>query len=192
MNTYEIAFSGQMVAGADPLQVRQAVQRLFNASEQMLEQLFSGRRVVVKRGLDRAAAEKYRQAFARAGALVEVASDAVITPETEQQVAATTSTGGPASADAATETGEGLPTLEVAPRDEYMAAFSHVQAPDFGLAATGEDLQQSKPAVAAVEVDVSGIGLAPVGSDLGQLPGAEPVSVPDTSHLQVQELDDEA
>lgn len=192
MNTYEIAFSGQMVAGADPLQVRQAVQRLFNASEQMLEQLFSGRRVVVKRGLDRATAEKYRQAFARAGALVEVTGDAVVTPEAEQQVAATTSSGESAGADAATETEDGLPTLEVAPRDEYMAAFSHVQAPDFGLAATGEDLQQNKPEVAAVEVDVSGISLAPVGSDLEQLPGAEPVPVPDTSHLQVQELDEEA
>ena len=52
MGVYEVIFSGQMVAGADPLQVRQAVQRLFNASEQMLDQLFSGRKVVVKRGVD--------------------------------------------------------------------------------------------------------------------------------------------
>ena len=58
MGVYEVIFSGQMVAGADPLQVRQAVQRLFNASEQMLDQLFSGRKVVVKRGVALATAEK--------------------------------------------------------------------------------------------------------------------------------------
>lgn len=187
MGVYEVIFSGQMVAGADPLQVRQAVQRLFNASEQMLDQLFSGRKVVVKRGVDLATAEKYRQAFVRAGALVEVVGDTVAESAAQQEVAAAPGGNPPGSAATASR---GLPPLEVAPRDEYMAAFSHVQAPDFGLAATGENLLQETREVATADIDVSAISLAPAGSDLEQLPGAEPIAVPDTSHLKIQGLED--
>lgn len=187
MDTYEVTFSGQMVEGADPQQVRLAVQRLFNASEQTLEQFFSGRRIVVKRGLDRETAEKYRQVFASAGALVEVTGGAVAEPAVEPQMSAAAAPDVSEGAGEIPGKGEALPTLRVAPRDEYMAAFSHVQAPDFGLAAAGEDLLQNKPEVTEVEVDVSGISLAPVGSDLEQLPGTEPVAVPDISHLQLED-----
>lgn len=187
MHTYEVVFCGQIAPGADLQQVRQGIQRLFNASDALLEQFFSGRRIVVKRGLDSAAAEKYRQAFARVGALVELivehsedsapaaAAPAVQTPATRP------------AADAAAAAGRAQ--VQVVPRDEYMAAFAHVQAPDFGLAAAGADLQPERPELPVVEVDISGISLAPAGSDLEQLPGVEPVTPPDISHLSLERID---
>lgn len=169
MQTFEVVFTGQTLPGADPLQVRQGLQRLFNASDAVLDQFFSGRRIVVKRDLDAAGAEKYRQAFARAGALLEVVA-------TVQSEAAPAAAAAPAM-------------LEVAPRDEYMAAFAHVQAPDFGLAEAGADLLVDKPQQQKVEVDISGISLAPVGSDLGQLSSAAPAVEPDISYLSMERID---
>lgn len=180
MQKFEVVFSGQMLPGADPQQARQGLQRLFNASEAVLEQFFSGRRIVVKRDLDATGAEKYRQAFERAGAVLEVVASAA--PERQAVAMAET-----ASVVAAATSGAAL--LQVTPRDEYMAAFAHVQAPDFGLAEAGEDLLVNKPEQPVTAVDVSAISLAPAGSDLGQTPMAAAPLAPDTSHLTIENID---
>ena len=73
MSRYEIAFSGQLVPGAQPELVKANMAKLFQADEQRLALLFSGRRIVIKGNLDAAGAEKYRSTLERAGALVEVA-----------------------------------------------------------------------------------------------------------------------
>ncbi len=187
MQTFEVVFSGQTLPGAEPQQVRQGLQRLFKASDAVLEQFFSGRRIVVKRDLDAAGAEKYRLAFEQAGALLEV----VMVEEAGQPVVTGTSASAPVqpAASGTDGTGRARAMLNVVPRDEYMAAFTHVQAPDFGLAAAGEDLLVEKPQQQVVEVDVSGISLAPSGSDLGQLSVTEPVIVPDISHLSIEKID---
>lgn len=191
MHTYEIAFSGQIAPGADAQQVRLGIQRLFNAGEPLLDQFFSGRRIVVKRGLDQATAEKYRQAFTRVGALVELVAEhgAADGQAAAPAAAADDSRHRPEPAVQAAAGASPAAVLEVAPRDEYMAAFAHVQAPDFGLAAVGADLLQDRAEVAVVDIDVSGISLAPAGSDLEQLPGAQPVTPPDISHLSIEQPD---
>lgn len=66
-----------------------------------------------------------------------------------------------------------------------MATFADVQAPDFGLAEVGSDLQDPKPEPVAPKVDLSGLTLAPVGSDLGQAPADAAPDAPDVSHLKV-------
>lgn len=68
MSLYEIAFAGQVVPGAPLEQVKANLARLFQADEQRIALLFSGRRVVIKSGLDAAGAEKYRTTMERAGA----------------------------------------------------------------------------------------------------------------------------
>ena len=177
MDKYEIIFSGQMLPGSDPQQVRQGVQRLFNASEQLLDQFFSGRQVVVKRDMDQATAEKYCHAFNQVGALVEL----VVTEQSAEIPQA------PAQAEPATAAAS--PSADIAPRDEYMAAFSHIQAPDFGLAVAGADLLDHKEPVVVPDIDLSAISLAPAGSDLEQLPGIPPFPTPDISHLAVVDED---
>ena len=176
MKRYEIAFSGQVQPGAEPARVRANLAQLFQADQSRIDVLFSGRRVVIKNNLDEAAAQKYRAALAKAGALAEVCVQEPAMPE---------------AASAASSAHEARPpahtpgTLHVMPRDEYMAAFSAVQAPNFGLAPVGADLQDHKPQLSPPDIDLSALALLPVGSDLGQR--TEPViaNVPDSAHLRL-------
>ncbi len=172
MRLYEIAFSGRLLPGAQPDAVKANLARLFQADAQRIALLFSGRRMVIKNNLDEAAAEKYRVALERAGALAEVSSMEVDVEEVEMAPPPM-----PASAPAR--------RLQVAPRDEYMAAFVDVDAPDFGIAPIGADLQDRKPEPQAPAVDLSALSLAPVGSDMGQAKTPPAAPAPDVSHIRL-------
>ncbi|MEK1907520.1 MAG: hypothetical protein AAAB13_17215, partial [Pseudomonas sp.] len=74
MSLYEIAFAGQLVPGAQLELVKENLARLFQADEQRIALLFSGRRIVIKSNLDAAGAEKYRATLERAGAVAIVQS----------------------------------------------------------------------------------------------------------------------
>ena len=183
MTRYEIAFSGQLVDGAPLASVQANLARLFQADAARIALLFSGRRMVIKNNLDEAGAEKYRLTLERAGARVEVLAMPVEEVELAPAPAAAAGAGVAASA-LASATGPG--PLQVIPRDEYMAAFADVQAPDFGIAPVGVDLQDAKPEAAAPKVDLSQFSLAPAGSDMGQAKAAPAGPPPDTSHLSLQ------
>jgi hypothetical protein len=184
MARYEIAFSAQLVPGAELALVKANLAKLFQADEQRIALLFSGRRIVIKTNLDEAGAEKYRSTLERAGAVAEVVNlDADIE---EIELAAAPEPVGDSPVPAVAE--QSVPKrLQVAPRDEYMAAFSDVDAPDFGIAALGDDLQDDKPVAVAPTLDLSQFSLAPTGSDMGELkrPAAGPL--PDISHLKLQD-----
>lgn len=184
MQQFEIAFSGQIAPAAELSQVKAALARLFKADEAVVERLFSGRRVVIKQSVNAKEANKYQVAFARIGAVLEIRQLAAA-PNIEE-----ISPGLPATEDSAAEpdsarAGTATAMLNVAPRDEYMAAFSDVQAPDFGIAPLGEDLQPAQAAAPAPELDLSALSLAPAGSDLGQLSQENEVTVPDVSHIKL-------
>ncbi len=70
--TYDIYFSGQIMDGKDPAETRQQVGKLFKVDQKKLERLFSGTPVRIKNGVDEETAAKYRVAFRKAGALVEI------------------------------------------------------------------------------------------------------------------------
>ncbi len=184
MSRYEIAFSGQLVPGAQPELVKANLAKLFQADAQRIAQLFSGRRIVIKNNLDAAAAEKYRVTLERAGARVEVVDMDMLVEEVEL---APPPPADPVAAPAAAPVAATPGRLQVAPRDEYMAAFSDVDAPDFGIAPVGTDLQDARPEAQAPRVDLSQFSLAPVGSDMGQAKSTAPAPAPDTSHLKLQD-----
>ncbi|KAF1054096.1 MAG: hypothetical protein GAK43_01083 [Stenotrophomonas maltophilia] len=191
MARFEIVFSGQVLPGAAVETVKANLARLFQADEQRIALLFSGRRLVLKNNLDEAAAEKYRTALERAGAQVELVD---MDAEIEEIELAPPPPAAPAPAPVAPRVAAPTPAaapsgsvgrLKVAPRDEYMAAFVDVDAPDFGLAPVGTDLQDDKAEAQAPAVDLSQFSLAPVGSDMGQAPAAAAGPAPDTSHLKL-------
>ncbi len=192
MARYEIAFSAQLVPGAQLELVKANVAKLFQADEQRLALLFSGRRIVIKSNLDEAGAEKYRSTLERAGAVVEVADmDEVIeeielAPPPDAFPAPAPAPASVATAQAQAASGS-AGRLQVAPRDEYMAAFAEVDAPDFGIAPLGDDLQDNKPAAPAPSLDLSQFSLAPAGSDMGELKKAPAGPPPDISHLKLQD-----
>ncbi|MFZ5960936.1 hypothetical protein ACOXVJ_25835 [Pseudomonas knackmussii] len=176
MSRYEIVFSGQTLPGSDLETVKANLAKLFQADAQRIALLFSGRRLVLKNNLDEAAAEKYRTALERAGARIEVVD--MDAPVEEIELAPP-----PAPSEETVPAAPGR--LKVAPRDEYMAAFADVDAPDFGLAPVGADLQDAKAEPRAPQVDLSQFNLAPVGSDMGQARPAPAAPAPDTSHLKL-------
>ena len=179
MSLYEIAFSGQLLPGARLEQVEANLSKLFQADAQRIAQLFSGRRIVIKQNLDFAAVEKYRQAMERAGAQVEVRPMPVDVEEIELAPPPVEAAPVPSESAAAPQ------PLKVAPRDEYMAAFVDVEAPDFGIAPVGDDLQDTRTPVQTPALDLSQFSLAPLGSDMSERRRATDLPAPDTSHLKL-------
>ncbi len=185
--SYEIAFSGQIVPGAQLEQVKLNMARLFQADPDRIDALFSGKRVVIKQNLDSEAAEKYRVTLERAGAIVEVRDLDAEIEEIDLAPPPAEEPATPAPAPAASAPAASAPTgrLQVKPRDEYMAAFVDVDAPDFGVAPVGADLQDERPEPQAPKLDLSALSVAPVGSDMGQMPAPPAAPAPDTSHLSI-------
>ncbi|MCD5995841.1 hypothetical protein KDX38_20185 [Pseudomonas sp. CDFA 602] len=180
MNLYELVFTGQLVPGAQLERVRANMGKLFQADEQRLELLFSGRRLVLKNNLDSETAEKYRATLEKAGAWVEVLDMNAPLPIEEVELApppdAPTWLRSPA-----VKTGR----LQIKPRDAYMAAFAEVDAPDLSLAEVGAQLVSPGVAPVAPALDLSRLSIAPVGSDMGPARTPDEVDAPDTSHLKL-------
>ncbi|MBD1554210.1 hypothetical protein [Pseudomonas typographi] len=168
MSLYEIVFEGQVQTGAPLEAVKANLARVFQADTARIEALFSGRRLVLKTGLDAAEAGKYRQVLERAGAAVQV--NALAEPAIEP---------GLPSAEAP------RPRAEVVPRDQYMAAFAHVDAPAYDLAELGADLSPPTAPAPAPAMDLSGLSLAPAGSDMGQAKPQAASAAPNTDHLRL-------
>ena len=170
MALYEIAFSGECLPGTLPEVVKTSVGQLFRADAQRIELLFSGRRLVLKSHLDAAAAERFRQAMERAGAVAQV-----VPMEVSQAIELAPPPAAPAP----------LPRAQVVPRDVYMAAFVGVDAPAFGIAEAGAPLQAEPPAAAPPPLDLSQLSLAPAGADLGATARPEAPPAPDTSRFKL-------
>lgn len=190
MSRYEIAFSGQLQPGASLDQVKANLARLFQADEQRIAMLFSGRRIVIKSGLDAAGAEKYRATIERAGALAEVRALDVEIEEVELAPPPVAAASQPIATQPATTQPVTAASFggsaKVIPRDEYMAAFADVEAPDFGIAPLGVDLQDAHSPAQAPAVDLSQFSLAPAGSDMGEIPRSLDGPQPDISHLRLE------
>ena len=70
---YNVVFSGELVDQAAPETARRKLMALFHLDEARVEQLFSGRRIFIKRNLDLDTAARLQDAFRKAGgrALIE-------------------------------------------------------------------------------------------------------------------------
>ncbi|NQX88633.1 MAG: hypothetical protein HRT77_08200 [Halioglobus sp.] len=66
---YDIYFAGQVQDGQEAQEVRIQFRALFDADDTTLDRLFSGRPNIIKRGCDRATAQRYKNAMERAGAV---------------------------------------------------------------------------------------------------------------------------
>jgi hypothetical protein len=69
---YNVVFSGQISAGADAAAVRANIARLFKVNDAMLDKLFSGQRIAVKKACDQATAMKLRASMKQAGAVAQM------------------------------------------------------------------------------------------------------------------------
>jgi len=181
---FEVAFSGQISEDASTDDVKARLGKMFNADEAKLAQLFSGRRVVIKKNIDQATAEKYKTALNRAGAECEVAAmgggTAPAKPAAAVPAADTTAS---AAAPAQYETkydGEVEPPPQVDPLGITGDDIEDLAAT---IAPVGSELQDDYQEPEEPDIDVTGFEVAPVGSDIGTTEKKPEPPPPDTTGI---------
>lgn len=157
---YDVYLTGKLAQGITPAQAAARLAQLFKSTPEAMAGLLSGKPQLLKRGLEHAAALKYREALARAG--VEVAFKA-------QQATA------PAPVPP--------PPTRAAPAPNLQPAAA---AGGLSLAPAGSDVltEQERSHVEAVAVDIGHLSLAPVGP-LGEGDSRPAAPAPDVSHLSL-------
>ena len=189
---FEVAFSGQISDGAEPAEVKAKVAKMFNADDAKLAQLFSGRRVIIKKNIDRATADKYQTALNRAGAECEIclmggtpaAQSAPVAAEAPAPAASAAAKPASAAAGAVEiETGD---YGEVAPppaTDPLGITGDQIEDLAASIAPVGSELQSDYEEIAEPEFDLNGLDVAPLGSDLDSAPKKPAPPPPDTSGI---------
>ena len=192
---YEVAFSGQISDGADIEDVKAKVGKMFNADDAKLALLFSGKRVVIKKNIDKATAAKYQSALNRAGAQCEISPPVGATAPAPAAVAAPAAATAPAAAakPASAESAVQIETGdygEVAPppaTDPLGITASDIEDLAASVAPVGSELQEEYQEIEAPKFDLSEFDLAPVGSELNTRAKNSAPPPPDTSGISMAE-----
>lgn len=164
---FNVMFSGEISGRADPAMVRANVGKMFNASEPVLDKLFSGQPVAVKKMVDRATAMKVRAMLKQAGADAKmVAVDEQGRPLANAGATATSAISQPTPVPAAKPA--------KAPANS-MAARVAVMARQHEIENAAKPKPNDPPPPAVVE-NVSTWALYPVGARLS-VPAAVPVAL---------------
>jgi hypothetical protein len=192
---YDIFFAAQLVDGFDEADVRDNLAKLFKANDATLEKLFSGKPQLIKRGIDKAGALKYKAALQNAGAIALVRAQPGAAPAAEPTPAPAPSYDDddlPSSSDI-------KPTAAVAPQDGQSMAdriaslAAEPSASAFGeamtLAPAGSDVlrDEERHTIEELDIDTSAIQLAPETSE-PTAPAAPAPPPPDTDHLSMGEV----
>lgn len=161
---FDIIFRGDIVFGHQLADVKQRLQQLFKADAAKVDALFSGRPVPLKRGLDLASAEKYKEALTRAGAQVDIVPGGETKPVSVSVVRPL-----PTPPASTPTTPVAAAPLTLAQRLEQQAAAAEKEAADKAAVKVEQKREQEARAQAAAPSGVQNSwSLAPVGTDLLQ------------------------
>ena len=187
---YNIYFAGQLLEGQDLATVRSKLAKIFNADEQTLDTLFSGKTQLLKRDCDKATALKYKQAIEKAGAQPVIKAVAAPAVDATPPTTAMSSAEKIAALAAAPEeirygSSKAPAAAATAPAQEDASADS------VGLAPPGSDVlrEDERATPVARDIDTSGLAVDASAQRLSQEP-APPPAAPDTSHLDMGEVGD--
>ena len=196
MESFDIYFSGQLLADASPEKARAAIGKMFRLEGPKLERLFSGKPARIKSGVDIDKASSYREAFRKAGALIDIVPAGAPAPqpaasEPEPEPAPVTTEQNALFSAAGNEM-ELLP-----PRTGTLEDYApQVEAQDIAnidwmqLDAPGITLDDT-PRPTAYEIDTQGISMSQPDEfsleDCVSRP--DPKGIPDTSHLSLMDND---
>ena len=188
---FEVAFSGQIDDNADLVEVKGKIAKMFHADETKLAQLFSGKRIVIKRNIDAQTAAKYQTALERAGAKCKVISisggDKVVpAPDLKPEVASPSPP--PAAAPnqttytASADYGDEPPPPQLDPLGITADQIDDLPAT---IAPVGSEVQDEIKEVAAPVIDISDLDMAPVGSIIGSGKKDPDPPPPDTTGISL-------
>jgi len=181
---FEVAFSGQIRDGADLNEVKARVGKMFNADAAKLDQLFSGKRIIIKKNIDSVTAKKYETALARAGAMCDLQPVGSDSAASSAAVAATAAASKSDGAYASTGSTEVAPPPQVDPLGITGDQIGDLSAT---IAPVGSELQDSYQQSEEPVIDISGIDIAPVGSELSTADKKDDPPPPDTSGISMDD-----
>ena len=202
---YNIYYAGQLLEGEQLETVRPRLAKLFNADQQTLDRLFSGKAQLLKRDCDKATALKYKQAMERAGALplIRASEGEGASARADQQKAAAPAKPREQARENPGTAAERIAALaaaadareaagETPPAGEPSAKAAETETGGVGLAPVGADVlrEEERAVTAAAEIDTSGLDLDDQGQRLSPEPKQAPPA-PDTSHLEMGAVGDE-
>jgi hypothetical protein len=189
---FDIYFAGELLPDHAPEAVRQWLGAQFKLQGAALERLFSGQPVRIKQGVDPDTAGRYRAAFRKAGALLDIrpaaaeatapaAPPAAHAPAEQQGVATDPRDAG--------GTGPQLLPANTGSLEDCAEPVAAVVLPDIGhltLDASGATLDERRPPPPA-DIDTEHLSAGPPNSgDLSDCVTEQPARpIPDISQLQL-------
>jgi hypothetical protein len=177
--SYQVVFSGRIIDGAELDMVKHNVARVFNIDAERVEKLFCGRRLILKKQIDQATAEKYQITMQRAGALCEIENTAQVSSEAGAVTGAAASEAQPGATQTATQQqSEGDAGISLA--EPCVQLVEHAVVPEANIDTS--DMDMAEPGIQLIEheavpeanIDTSGMDMAEPGIQL-----AEPGEVPE-------------
>jgi hypothetical protein len=189
---YEVAFSGKISDGADLGEVKARLGGMFKADESKLTQLFSGKRIVIKKNIDKQTAIKFHAALKRAGAECEVrslsssgkaASSSSPKPESPPPAASKAPPATPVGTATSADPGDAPPPNT----DPLGITGDQIENLPATVAPVGSDMQDEIKQVAAPAIDISDLDVAPVGVDIGSGKKEPDPPPPDTAGISMSE-----
>jgi hypothetical protein len=165
---YQIVVTGELMEGTYLPDVKAKLAAMFNTPAEKLDPLFSGNRVVIKKGLGEEGAKKYLAAVQAAG--LRCAAEDMAEKAPQASPAAT------------------MADVSLAPVGTTLIEAPKVKAPAiditaYSVAPVGETLIEP-PSVMSPEIDISDLSMAAVGEDLVERAPPEAPAI-DTSALSV-------
>jgi hypothetical protein len=181
--TYRLVFRGEVLEGQHRAVVKRRLSELLHLDDARVEKLFSGKPVLLKRGVDRDTAARYQAQFKQAGGRLRVQAEEAVPAEGASPPSAPARTADTAPNETRQPRRPGANRDIDAPEFTVLTAYfpppseprAEIAAPDYGVAEVGANLLEPAPTAPPVVVDVD-FELAEVGADLLVDP-PEPVTV---------------
>ena len=183
---FEVAFSGVIREGENSEDVKARVGKMFKADEAKVAQLFSGKRIVIKKKVDLQTATKYENALKKAGAVCELKS--LTPPETPVVAPASSPAEAPVEVAAAPASKADDDYLTAPPQTDPLGITGdQIEDLSVSIAPVGSVLQDEIKEIEEPDIDISEFQIAPVGADIGVGKKQPDPPPPDTTGLSIKD-----
>lgn len=190
---FEVVFRGDVEPGQSVINVKEGLAKLFNAEASRIDQMFSGKPVVIKANLDEETARHYQSSLKKVGAIVDIRPVKTTgSSEASNDISsADVSNNDMSDNEATTQTPD---TSAVEPQGTQEPDGLENFDFDFDVAPVGADVLPSdhKKDFTPAEVDTSHLTVSDVGADVLEEKDKRDYEDRDvdTSHLSVDDLED--
>jgi len=191
---FEVVFRGDVEPGQSIVSVKEGLAKLFNAEASRIDQMFTGKPVVIKANLDEDTARHYQSSLAKVGALADIRPVKSEGPN-ETSSSSSSDSNPPASDSLDSETAAQTScTSAVVSQDTQEPDGLENFDFDFDVAPVGADVLPSdhKKDFTPADVDTSHLSVSDVGTDVLEEKDKRDYEDRDidTSHLSVDDLED--